>query len=59
VSLAERDFRDYLGDILDNARKLKSFVAESSFEDFQTDARNAEKSLCLFEEELCVRHGCP
>jgi uncharacterized protein with HEPN domain len=39
VSPAERDFRDYLGDILDNARKLKSFVAGSTFENFQTDEK--------------------
>ena len=34
---AERDFRDYLDDILDNAQKLKSFVAGLSFEEFQAD----------------------
>jgi uncharacterized protein with HEPN domain len=39
VSQAERDFRDYLSDILDNARKLKSFVAGLSFEDFQSDEK--------------------
>jgi uncharacterized protein with HEPN domain len=36
---AERDFRDYLDDILENARKLKSFVAGLSFADFQADER--------------------
>jgi uncharacterized protein with HEPN domain len=36
---AERDFRDYLDDILDNARKLKSFVAGLSFEDFRADEK--------------------
>jgi uncharacterized protein with HEPN domain len=39
VSPAERDFRDYLSDILDNARKLKSFVGGLSFEDFQSDEK--------------------
>jgi uncharacterized protein with HEPN domain len=35
----ERDFRDYLDDILENARKLKSFIAGLSFEEFQTDEK--------------------
>jgi uncharacterized protein with HEPN domain len=39
VSPAERDFRDYLSDILDNARKLKSFVAGLSFEAFEADEK--------------------
>jgi len=39
VRPAEREFRDYLGDILDHARKLKTFVAGMSFEDFQTDEK--------------------
>jgi uncharacterized protein with HEPN domain len=39
VSAAERQFRDYLDDILDNARKLKSFVAGLSFEDFEADEK--------------------
>jgi uncharacterized protein with HEPN domain len=37
VSSAARDFRDYLADILDNARKLKSFAAGLSFEAFDAD----------------------
>ncbi len=36
---AERDFRDYLDDILENAQKLRSFVAGLSFEDFQADEK--------------------
>jgi uncharacterized protein with HEPN domain len=39
VSTAERDFRDYLVDILDNAKKLKSFVAGLSFEEFKADEK--------------------
>jgi uncharacterized protein with HEPN domain len=39
VSAAERDLRDYLEDILDNARKLKVFVAGLSFEDFEADEK--------------------
>ena len=39
MSPAERDFRDYLVDILDNAKKLKSFVAGLSFEEFQADEK--------------------
>jgi uncharacterized protein with HEPN domain len=34
---AERDFRDYLDEFLDNAQKLKSFVAGLSCEEFQAD----------------------
>jgi len=37
VSPAKREFRDYLEDILEHARKLKSFVVGLSFEDFQAD----------------------
>ena len=37
--MTEREFRDYLGDILDHARKLKAFVAEMTFEEFQTDEK--------------------
>jgi uncharacterized protein with HEPN domain len=39
VSPAERDFRDYLHDILDHARKLRSFGAGLSFEAFQADEK--------------------
>jgi uncharacterized protein with HEPN domain len=39
VSSAERDLRDYLDDILDNARKLKAFVAGLSFADFEADEK--------------------
>jgi uncharacterized protein with HEPN domain len=39
VSPAERDFRDYLDDIIDHARKLKSFVSGLSFEAFQADEK--------------------
>jgi uncharacterized protein with HEPN domain len=39
VTAAARDFRDYLDDILDHARKLKSFTAGLSFEDFQRDEK--------------------
>jgi len=39
VSSAKRDFRDYLVDILDNAPKLKSFVAGLRFEEFQADEK--------------------
>lgn len=35
----ERDFVDYLHDILENARKLKGFVAGMSFEEFQADEK--------------------
>jgi uncharacterized protein with HEPN domain len=35
----ERDFGDYLDDILENARKLKSFIAGLSFEEFQADEK--------------------
>ena len=37
MNSAARDFRDYLTDILDNARKLKSFAAGLSFEAFEGD----------------------
>jgi len=36
---AESDFRDYLDDILDNARKLKAFIAGLNFEEFQADEK--------------------
>ena len=36
---AKREFRDYLADILDNARKLKSFISGMSFEEFQADEK--------------------
>ena len=39
MSPAEREFRDYLGYILAHARKLKSFVAGMSFEEFQADEK--------------------
>ncbi len=39
MSSASRDFRDYLNDILDNARKLKSFVEGLSFEAFEADEK--------------------
>ena len=39
MSAAERDLRDYLEDILDNARKLKAFVAGLSFEEFAADEK--------------------
>ena len=39
VTPAERDLRDHLKDILDNARKAKSFIAELSFENFQADEK--------------------
>ena len=39
MSAAERHLRDYLHDILDNARKLKSFVAGLSFADFRADEK--------------------
>jgi uncharacterized protein with HEPN domain len=39
VSSVERDLRDYLDDILDNARKLKTFVAGLSFEEFEADEK--------------------
>jgi uncharacterized protein with HEPN domain len=39
VSATSRDFRDYLVDILDNARKLKSFVAGLGFEAFAADEK--------------------
>jgi len=39
VSGAERGLRDYLEDILDNARKLRAFVAEMSFEKFAADEK--------------------
>jgi len=39
VKRTERNFVDYLNDILDNARKLKSFVAGLSFEAFQADEK--------------------
>ena len=39
MSAADRDFRNHLDDILDNARKLKSFVAGLSFEDFLKDEK--------------------
>ena len=39
MSSAQRDLRDYLEDILDNARKLKTFVAGLSFEEFEADEK--------------------
>lgn len=39
MSGAERGLRDYLEDILDNARKLRAFVAEMSFEKFAADEK--------------------
>jgi uncharacterized protein with HEPN domain len=39
VSPGERDFRDYLHDIVDHARKLRSFVAGLSFEAFPADEK--------------------
>jgi len=39
VNPVERDFLDYLNDILDNARKLKSFVEGLSFAAFQADEK--------------------
>ena len=39
MNAGEREFRDYLNDILDHARKLKSFVAGMSFADFQADEK--------------------
>lgn len=39
MNAAERDLRDYLEDILDNARKLKVFVAGLSFEEFAADEK--------------------
>lgn len=43
MSPADRDFRDYLYDILDHARKLKSFVAGLSFETFQADEKTRKR----------------
>ena len=34
-----RDFVDYLDDILENAVRLKDFVADQRFEDFAADAK--------------------
>lgn len=39
MSATKREYRDYLADILDNARKLKAFVAGLSFEAFQADEK--------------------
>ena len=39
MSSAERHLRDHLDHILDNARKLKSFVTGLSFEDFRADEK--------------------
>ena len=39
MSAADRDLRDYLEDILDNARKLKTFVGGLSFEEFEADEK--------------------
>jgi uncharacterized protein with HEPN domain len=39
VSAADRGLRDYLEDILDNARKLKTFVGGLSFEEFEADLK--------------------
>ena len=39
MNVGEREFRDYLNDILDHARKLKSFVAGMSLVDFQADEK--------------------
>jgi uncharacterized protein with HEPN domain len=36
---AERRFVDYLNDILDNARKLKAFVAGLSLDEFRADEK--------------------
>jgi uncharacterized protein with HEPN domain len=46
---AERDFRDYLDDILENARKLKSFVAGLSFEQFQLDDKTQYAAMRAVE----------
>lgn len=35
----ERDFVDYLEDILENARKLKEFLGDQPFESFKTDEK--------------------
>jgi uncharacterized protein with HEPN domain len=39
VNASDREFRDYLNDILDHARKLKAFVAEMSFAEFKADEK--------------------
>jgi uncharacterized protein with HEPN domain len=39
LNRAGRDLRDALDDILDNARKLKSFIAGLSFEEFRADEK--------------------
>ncbi len=39
MSPGERDFIDHLTDILDNAKKLKSLVAEMSFATFAADEK--------------------
>ena len=39
MSSAQRDLRDYLEDILDNARKLKTFVAGLSLKEFEADQK--------------------
>ena len=39
MSAADRGLRDYLEDILDKARKLKTFVAGPSFEQFEADEK--------------------
>jgi uncharacterized protein with HEPN domain len=49
VSPAERDIRDYLDDILDHARKLKSFVAAMSFEEFQADEKTQYAAMRAVE----------
>jgi uncharacterized protein with HEPN domain len=45
VSPAGRDFRDYLSDILDNARKLKLFVGSLSFEESQSDEKTQHAAM--------------
>jgi uncharacterized protein with HEPN domain len=39
VNPASQEFLDYLNDILDNARRLKSFVKGMAFEAFQADIK--------------------
>ncbi|HEY4920598.1 MAG TPA: DUF86 domain-containing protein [Xanthobacteraceae bacterium] len=49
MSPVDRDFRDYLYDILDHARKLKSFVAGLSFEAFQADEKTQFAAMRALE----------
>ena len=39
MTLLGREFIDYLNDILENAKKLKAFAGEQSFDTFKADEK--------------------